>query len=351
LLASVTKGFAALCVQVLEDRGELDVDARVAHYWPEFAQAGKDAVTVRQLLLHTAGVIGFATQNQVVRWDGTGWDDYDAIAAGLAAARPVWEPGTIHGYHAVSYGWLLGELVRRISGLTLGTLFAKEVAAPLELDAYCGIDGATFPRVAATHDALSETDNPLTGAVLKFLGRKMRDPRNWLGYAFLGDGSQSIMDAAGALSRSPRWLAAEVPASNGVATAGALAKMFAMLGAGGELGGVRVVSEASVRRFTQPQLRSGDAVMAAAFPKPFRRLATQTTITRGLGYSANELPLAKQQRFGPSPSAFGVQGAGGQIAFADPEHGLAFGFVRTRMIGAGGVLDALIDTTYRCHNG
>src|SRR5690349_12171185 len=120
ILMSATKGFAAMCAQVLVDRGQLDLDAPVATYWPEFAQNGKEGVLVRHVLLHTAGVFGYEGQSDVTRLDGSGWDSYDAIAAGFAAAAPEWEPGSRHGYHALSVGWLLGEIVKRASGRSLG---------------------------------------------------------------------------------------------------------------------------------------------------------------------------------------------------------------------------------------
>src|SRR6185436_19233400 len=119
-LFSCTKGLAALSAQILADRGLVDVEAPVARYWPEFAQAGKERVLVRHVLGHSAGVIALPDAGDLLDWDGRGWDDYDAIAARLAAASPAWEPGTKVGYHAITCGWLTQELVRRIDGRTLG---------------------------------------------------------------------------------------------------------------------------------------------------------------------------------------------------------------------------------------
>ncbi len=121
VLMSLTKGLAALCVQILVDRGQVDVDAPVSAYWPEFAASGKEKVLVRHVLTHTAGVLSFPGEPELLGLDGTGWDDYDAIADGLAAATPSWEPGTRFGYHALTFGWLLGEIIRRVSGRRVGS--------------------------------------------------------------------------------------------------------------------------------------------------------------------------------------------------------------------------------------
>src|SRR4051794_13867373 len=153
---SATKGYAALCAQVLVDRGLLDLDAPVATYWPEFAQNGKEGVLVRHLLLHTAGVIGFEGQTEITRLDATGWDSYDAISAGFAAAAPEWPPGTRHGYHALSVGWLLAEVVKRVSGRSLGRFFREEIAEPLGLEAWIGTPPDELDRTAYVHPSRTE---------------------------------------------------------------------------------------------------------------------------------------------------------------------------------------------------
>ena len=125
MIMSATKGLTTLCAHVLEDRGELDLDAAVVRYWPEFGRRGKGRTTVRQLLSHQSGAIGVPGSDELLSWDGTGWDDTAAIAAAVASAAPAWEPGTKHGYHGVTFGWLVGELVRRICGSSLGTFFRR----------------------------------------------------------------------------------------------------------------------------------------------------------------------------------------------------------------------------------
>jgi CubicO group peptidase (beta-lactamase class C family) len=131
VVMSATKGLTAMCAHVLFDRGQLDVDAPVEKYWPEFAAAGKGATLVSELLSHRAGCIGVPDADGLLSWDGRGWDDTVAIAAAIAAGPPAWSPGSRHGYHALSFGWLVGELVRRIAGVSLGTFFRTEVAQPL----------------------------------------------------------------------------------------------------------------------------------------------------------------------------------------------------------------------------
>ena len=150
---SVSKGFAALCVQVLVDRGLLDVDALVTDYWPEYGANGKQRTTVRHVLTHRAGVVGLPDSASLLGWDGSGWEDSDTIAVRLAAAVPAWEPGTAHGYHAVTFGWLVGELVRRVSGHTLGRIFRDEIADPLGLRTAIGVGPDRMADVALVHAA------------------------------------------------------------------------------------------------------------------------------------------------------------------------------------------------------
>lgn len=140
---SCTKAATALCAHMLVTRGALDLDAPVAHYWPEFAAAGKEAIPVRLLLNHQAGLAAVDDPLPV----GALYD-WDTMAAALAAQAPHWEPGTAHGYHAVTFGWLVGEVVRRISGRSLGTFFRDEVAGPLGLDFWIGLPEALAARVA-----------------------------------------------------------------------------------------------------------------------------------------------------------------------------------------------------------
>ncbi|MBV8980787.1 MAG: beta-lactamase family protein, partial [Acidimicrobiia bacterium] len=143
LVFSTTKGWTAVCALLLWERGVLDIDAPVASVWPEFAAAGKQSITTRQLLSHQAGLPAFDEPMTIEECH-----DLDIVSARLAGQSPRWEPGTAHGYHAITYGWLVGEVIRRVSGRTVGQLFAEEVADPLELDTHIGLQALDFPRVA-----------------------------------------------------------------------------------------------------------------------------------------------------------------------------------------------------------
>ena len=194
VMFSATKGLAGICVMLLTDRGLLDPDALVTDYWPEFGQAGKQRTTVRQVLEHTAGLIGLRGHADLLEWDGTGFDQYDAIAARLASTPPAWEPGTKQGYHALTYGWIVGELVRRVDGRTIGTFFREEVAEPLGLDTWIGTPAADVGRVARVIDVgYHAVPRPLRNQVDALL-TALRDPAALNGQAFLGDGTTSGVD-------------------------------------------------------------------------------------------------------------------------------------------------------------
>ncbi len=138
VVMSATKGLTTLCAHLLYDRAQLDLDLPVVAYWPEFGAAGKEGTTVRQMLSHQSGAIGLPEPARILSWDGAGWDDTGAIAAALASAPSAWVSGSKHGYHGVTFGWLIGELVRRVSGKSLGTFFREEVARPLGLESDIG---------------------------------------------------------------------------------------------------------------------------------------------------------------------------------------------------------------------
>ena len=297
---SVTKGAAALVAQILADRGVLDVDAPVAGYWPEFAARGKDRVLVRHVLSHTAGLPTFPGYQDLVTFDRAGgWHETSRISARLAAAPLVWEPGTKVGYHAISYGWLVGELVRRVDGRTLGSFFADEVAGPLDLSFWIGLPGRLRPRVAKLfHD-------PSPGFDMR---EQFGGEDNLAGASlFIGPEFTSPVD----LCNDPDFWAAEAPAVNGVADARSVARMYAMLAGGGDLDGVRIVSEASVAAHSTEQARGTDAIFGG-----------ESRVALGYGRSTPE-----GMSLGPNDEAFGMQGFGGALGYADPVAGVGFGYV------------------------
>ncbi len=298
-LFSVTKGATALVAQILANRGLMDVNAPVAMYWPEFAAQGKDRALVRHVLSHTLGLPSFPRYWDLVSGDdAAGWHRTDEISARLAAAPLAWEPGTTLGYHSISYGWLVGELVRRIDGRTLGTFFADEVARPLGLDLWIGLPVEQHGRVAGLlHDPDPAAD----------LLKAIWSPDSPAGAAlFFGPERRSSVD----LANDPDLWTAEAPAINGIGDARSVARMYAMLAGGGVLDGVRVVSEESVVTHSAEQARGIDAIFGGA-----SRVA--------LGYGRS---IGGGMSLGPNDEAFGMQGIGGAVGYADPIAEVGFGY-------------------------
>ena len=298
LTFSTTKGVTATCVHVLVERGVLDWDAPVASIWPEFAANGKGAIPLRWLLCHRAGLPvleGDFTREQVYAWE--------PVCTALAAQAPVWEPGTQHGYHVRTYGWLLGEVVRRAAGCTLGEFLAREIARPLDLEFYVGLPEACEPRVAVVIPPPEPTDPGVRAIRERFLG-----PDTLLGRALSGP---SGLFAYGPVWNTPELHAAEIPSSNGIGTARAVARLYAAHV--GEVNGVRLLAPSTLERVCEPQADGPDAVIH--LPTRF-----------GLGFM---LPPVL------SPSCpggcFGHPGAGGSLGFADPDAGIGFGYVMNRM--------------------
>jgi CubicO group peptidase (beta-lactamase class C family) len=305
---STTKGVAATLLHVYADRGLIDYDARVADYWPEFAQAGKDATTVRQLLCHEAGLYAIAD----VIGHASEMLDWEQMVRRLAAAKPRHAPGEAHGYHALTYGWLVGELVRRVAGMKpIGELFASELAAPLALDGlYCGVPIDQQHRCAQLFSGLftapvekrrANTERLIARAQrwrrrLSAVGVRF-DPTEAL--AALAPPGMDELDYDGETFRS-----AAIPAMNGMFTARALARLYACLAGGGELDGARLLSAETLRRATEQQ-------------------------NRGVG---RVIPLSMRWRLGyhrafalgaRAPRAFGHYGFGGSGALADPSRQLS----------------------------
>ncbi len=297
---SVTKGPAALVAQILVDRGEMDLDEPVAAYWPEFGVRGKGGALVRHVLSHTVGVPSFPEYWDLVSFDdASGWGRTDEIAARLAGAPLAWEPGTRLGYHSITFGWLVSELVRRIDGRTPGTFFADEVAGPLGLDFWIGLPVEHHRRVATLlHDPDPAFD------LIRVLG----GPENPAAAAlFIGPGRGSPID----LANDHDFWGVEVPAVNGIGDARSVARMYAMLAGGGKLDGTRIVSEESITVHAAEQARGTDAVFGG-----------ESRVALGYGRSTpGGLSL------GPDDKAFGMQGIGGAVGYADPVSQVGFGYV------------------------
>jgi CubicO group peptidase (beta-lactamase class C family) len=282
------------------DAGRLDLEAPVARYWPEFAQAGKQRLPLRHLLTHQAGLpaVGVALPAGAVL-------DWQVMTTALAGQAPWWEPGTAHGYHVNTAGFLLGEVVRRVTGRTIGTYLRQEIGEPAavdffwglgpELDARCAEVLPFVPSPAAAEQAARLDVDPTT---LEGLARMRvaayRNPRDLSG---LG-----VVNTRG-------WRAAEVPSTNGHGSARAVARLFSALATDGSVGGVHVLSPDVIGLASAEHAYGDDVVLE----RPTRF---------GLGFQLT-MP---ERRLGPSPRAFGHFGAGGSLGFADPDGQVAIGY-------------------------
>ena len=322
---SATKGMAAVVMMMLHDRGIIDVDAPVVTYWPEFGQAGKQDTLVRHLLNHTSGVVGLVDPGTFMDWTGRGWDDYDAIAQQLAAKEPAWEPGTRIAYHAVTYGWLCQEIVRRTTGSTLGEFFAKEVAEPLGLSIFIGTPEHQQARMATAIHRPLDVSTPEGEALRDMLKALVGDPNTPLGQSSIAMHGDSLFEHIGFVN-TPQVRSTEIPGVNGTMDARSLARVYAALAMGGALDGVRLASEDTVRLFGAKSF-----VGTSAFFEDAQHLppTTDTQLRYALGFEGDFGVGPTPYAFGPTPESFGHRGAGGQIGFADPQRRVSVGFLRT----------------------
>ena len=300
LVFSSTKGATAICAHLLAQRGELDLDAPVARYWPEFAAGGKQDIPVRWLLSHRVGLPIFdepLTIEEFLAWAPP--------VKALAAQSPVWEAGTAHGYHAGTYGWLVGEVIRRISGKSVGTFFADEVAGPLGLDFWIGLPESEESRVVPVISVdlqEGEMDQEAVTQRRRDLLEAARDPDSLLGKA----ATTTPLDP-----NTREYHAAEIPAGNGITDARSLARMYASL-IGDGVDGVRLLSDETVENAIAEESNGRDEVL---------QIATRF----GLGFSLDQEGSLGQE------GAFGHSGAGGSLGFADPKAGIGFGYVMNQM--------------------
>ena len=323
MVFSSTKGATALRAHLLAARGKLDLDAPVARYWPEFAAAGKESMPVRLLLNHQAGLPALRdplAEEALLDWE--------TMAGALAAETPWWPPGTAHGYHAVTYGFLVGEMVRRVSGKSLGRFFHDEVAAPLGLDFWIGLPETEERRLASLILAPLPTEvSPFFAALID---RETLTSRTFLN-------PPTLTKPPGVNSRAVR--AAEIPAANGITTARGLAGMYTPLACGGRTNGVELVDRDTLTRMSQVESEGDDLV-----------LLLPTRFALGFMKTMDNRPL-DSARLGPNEAAFGHVGAGGSIGMADPEARVAIGYVMNAM-GQGLLLNergqSLIDAVYEC---
>lgn len=307
LVYSATKGATATAVHLLAQRGELDLDAPVAKYWPEFAANGKADIPVRWLLSHQAGLV--TLDQPVPLAEALAWQP---MVAALAAQSPQWIPGTAHGYHGRTWGWLVGEVIRRVSGRTPGRFFADEIAGPLGLDFFIGLPKTERDRVSRM--VYREPDVDLTTAPPESIPDELRElVAAWRDPNSLTNRAYTVTDPAQIDFNAPEVQAAELPASNGVGTARGLARMYASLI--GEVDGLRLLTSETLASATEEQASGPDQVIVES-----------SRFGSGYMLSTDSNPMI-------GPRAFGHTGRGGSLGFADPEQGIAFGYVMNHIIG------------------
>ncbi|MER8188276.1 serine hydrolase domain-containing protein [Kitasatospora sp. NPDC094015] len=283
---SVSKTMTALCALILADRGDLDLAAPVAAYWPEFAAAGKEGVLVRHVLSHTAGLPDLPGPTTVEELY-----DREGVVAGLAAQAPVWEPGTAAGYHALTFGFLVGEIVRRVTGRSLGRFFAEEVAGPLGADFHLGLAAEHDHRVAPLVPPPSLTDEYTADAPPGPDGTR----REHTGPAI------RVKDA-----NSPAWRRAQLPAVNGFGNARSVALVQSVLANRGSAGGVRLLSPKGCEPAWEEVFRGEDRVLGT--------------------------PMCWTTGFGKFGTTFGWGGWGGSLVVSDPDARMTVAYVMNRMI-------------------
>jgi CubicO group peptidase (beta-lactamase class C family) len=299
---STTKGVTAACAHLLAQRGDLKLDAPVADYWPEFAANGKGRIPVRWLLTHQAGLP--AIDNPITPAEAIAWEP---MVSALAAQRPSWEPGTAHGYHGHTYGWLVGEVVRRVSGRSLGTFLAEEIAEPLGLDLWIGLPEAEQHRVSRVIASLPNLD-----ALARIDLAALPEPVREVMAAYADPTSLTVRSLLTIITppldhNDPAEQSAEMPSSNGICTARALARFYAALI--GEVDGHRILEPETLAAATAEQASGIDRIL-------------RVPVRIGTGFG-----LPTPDAFWYSPTAFGFPGLGGSLGFADPATGLAFGYV------------------------
>lgn len=313
---STTKGPASLAVAILHDEGKLDYEEKVAYYWPEFGAEGKQDVTVAQLLSHQAGLCGVETRLTV-----EDLYDWDKMCNLLAAQKPLWPPGEGAGYHAITWGYFPGELIRRITGMSLGQYFHEKVASPLNADFFIGLPDSEMDRVATMigpNHARVQPEAPPDTTMPEFYPIALLNP--------------SIGPYKHASSYD--WRKAEIAAANGQANARGIATVYGALAMGGELDDTRIVSQKALDAATR--LEVDDQI----------DLVTGRVMRRARGFMLNT-----EEAYGPNPDAFGHAGAGGSLGFADPQTGTGFGYAMNQMqsdVSATPRSKILVDALYSC---
>ena len=300
LVWSATKGIGSACVLHALQQREIELNRPVAEFWPEFGQAGKDKITLEQLLSHQAGLCALDQRVDVL--------DYDGVIRALEAQAPLWPLGTGHGYHARTFGFLLDELMRRITGKTLSDYWQENFARPLALDFWIGLPEELNSRVATIYAAKS--GKPPEPAKLY---RDLVTPGTLARKTFTSPYGLNVISKM----NDPQIRAQPIVSFGGIGSASALAKFYSMLSNGGELNGQSFFPQETIERMTMTLSDGVDRV----FQIP-------TAFSAGFMKDSRD---AARTMFGPSTTTFGHSGAGGSHAFADPENKIAFAYVMNQM--------------------
>lgn len=311
---SVVKAFSALCIHRLIDEGDLALDDPVARFWPEFGAQGKADIPIRWVLCHLAGIpVADAAQRGDLY-------DWEAMTQAIAAQAPLWPPGTTRCYHSSTQGFILGELVRRVTGQRIGRFFDEQFAQPFGLDFHIGLDESAQKRCAD----LQKNEGTVFDAAL-------RGDRSSL----LGRGWYPLADDE--TFNSVAWREAEIPSANGHGTARSIARLYGVLAAGGTRNGKRMIGQTTLEQAVTEQWRGPS-------------ISSQIEFRTALGFFLNHPP---HRPMGPNASTFGHSGAGGAQGFGDPDAQLGFGYSPNRMHGGldiGIRAACLIEATYESLN-
>ena len=308
---STTKGVAAITCALAVQKGLLDYEEKVSHYWPEFGCNGKEDITVGMLLSHQAGICGSET-NEV--------KDYysqETMAEELAAMKPIWEPGTASGYHSMTYGWLTSELIIRVTGKTLGTFYADEIGNPNDIDFFIGLPETEEKRVVEMVPFPKEENQPQASTEINEAKKATARGPNLIN-----------------LQNSRDWRSAEIPSANGQGCASGLAKLYSLVVTDDP--SLKILKEDTITKMTEERITNRDLVL--------------DVVTRwGAGFIMNMHKVI----YVPVKKSFGHSGWGGSCAFGDPENKLGVSYVMNQMknnFAADGRSLELINATYDCLN-
>ena len=308
---STTKGVAAITCALAVERGLLDYSEKVSYYWPEFSVNGKEDITVEMLLSHQAGICGAQTD------EVNDYYDQELMASKLAIMKPIWEPGTASGYHSMTFGWLTTELIKRVTGKTLGVYFREEIGNDRDIDFYIGLPESEENRVAEMIPFSKEDNNQNENA----------EPND--AQKASGSGPNLLKP-----QNTRAWRAAEIPSANGQGSAYGLAKLYSLIVPSDP--SLKILKDSTVDAMTRSRIEGRDMVLGM--------------VTRwGAGFIMNKHKVI----YGPVEKSFGHSGFGGSCAFGDPKNKLGISYVMNKMknnAAGDGRSITLINETYKCLN-